>query len=318
MKIKQLASRWAIPLLAVFCAILAVRIISSNSPTEPEVVLSGSPAVAPKANSLIAGAGVVEPSSELVSVATAVSGVIATVHVKVGDVVKRGDLLFTLDSSAASADLRQREANVLVARRQLDESRVQLEERRTSLKIYEAIGDPRAMTQEELQRRTYAVELAKARVLREEANIELAEAAAGLARAELERHSVRSPLDATVLQSRARPGQFAPAAVLSDPLVTLGRTDPMFVRIDVDEADLSRLSIGASATVSPRGDATNRVTAQYVRVDPLVIPKRSLSNSTSERVDTRVLQVVFSLPREARGFFPGQQVDAFVVAEGAQ
>ena len=51
---------------------------------------------------------------------------------------------------------------------------------------------------------------------------------------------------------------------------------------------------------------------------PSDTPKRSLTNAVSERVDTRVLQVVYALPAEAKGFYPGQQVDAFVVAGGAR
>lgn len=311
-------ARWGIPLLALFLAGVAANIIFASSSQETTVTTHSTPAVAPQANSIIAGAGVVEPSSELISIASALPGVIATVEVEVGDVVKKGDTLFTLDSRAIKAELSQREANAIVAQRQLDESRIQLEDRLASLKLYEAIGDVRAMTQEELQRRRYAVDLSRARVTTEEANLELAKASVHTSRVELDKHSVRSPLDATVLRLQAKPGQFAPAALLSEPLVTLGRTDPLHIRIDIDEADLGRLKPGSPATVSPRGDSKNRVAAQYIRVDPLVIPKRSLTNSTSERVDTRVLQVIFALPKDADGFYPGQQVDAFVVVEATK
>jgi hypothetical protein len=57
------------------------------------------------------------------------------------------------------------------------------------------------------------------------------------------------------------------------------------------------------------------VQAGFVRAEPLVVPKRSLTNSGNERVDVRVLQIIYALPQDAQGFFVGQQVDAFVPAK---
>ena len=66
----------------------------------------------------------------------------------------------------------------------------------------------------------------------------------------------------------------------------------------------------------PRGAAQRVVQASFVRAEPLVVPKRSLPNSAAERVDVRVLQVIYELPPGATGengiFRVGQQVDAFI------
>ena len=318
MKIKQTLARWGIPLVALLLAFTAYRIIAGNQPQDNRMTLANPPATAPAAVELIAGAGLVEPSSELLAIAAASPGVIDAVHVQVGQSVRRGEVLFTLDARAARAELAQREAALLVARQQVAEAQVLLQERRASLALYEGIGDARAMTTEELQRRRFAVDTAVARVASAEAGVGQAQAAVRVAATALAQLSVRAPVDATVLRLTARPGQFAPAAQLQEPLVTLGRLDPLHVRIDVDEADLARLTPGAAATVSPRGDSQNQVQARFVRIDPLVIPKRSLTNAVSERVDTRVLQVIYALPAGSSGFYPGQQVDAFVVTGGAR
>ena len=65
--------------------------------------------------------------------------------------------------------------------------------------------------------------------------------------------------------------------------------------------------------MSPRGNSDIRATATFVRAEPLVTPKVSLTNSASERVDVRVLQLIYQLPEESN-FVVGQQVDAFVRA----
>ena len=51
---------------------------------------------------------------------------------------------------------------------------------------------------------------------------------------------------------------------------------------------------------------------EFVRVDPYVIPKRSLTGDNTERVDTRVLQVIYSLRTEGKPIYVGQQLDVFM------
>ncbi|HSJ97609.1 MAG TPA: hypothetical protein VLC53_11080, partial [Myxococcota bacterium] len=87
-------------------------------------------------------------------------------------------------------------------------------------------------------------------------------------------------------------------------------------RVDIDEEQAPRVALGEPATVSPRGAAERQVRARFVRAEPRVVPKRSLTNSAAERVDVRVLQIIYELP-DADGLFRvGQQVDAFIPARG--
>jgi hypothetical protein len=88
------------------------------------------------------------------------------------------------------------------------------------------------------------------------------------------------------------------------------------VRIDVDEDEATRIALGSEAIVSPRGAAERQVRARFVRAEPQVTPKRSLTNSSAERVDVRVLQLIYELPATDGLFRVGQQVDAFIAARG--
>jgi hypothetical protein len=49
-----------------------------------------------------------------------------------------------------------------------------------------------------------------------------------------------------------------------------------------------------------------------VRTEPLVIPKRNLTGTVAERVDTRVMQVIYSVSPQAIGATVGQQVDVYI------
>ncbi len=162
---------------------------------------------------------------------------------------------------------------------------------------------------------------AAARLAVARAEIREAQAAAAAARVTLDRLTIRAPLAAQVLQVRTREGEYATAGRAqgnnSEPLMTLGVTRPLHVRIDIDENEIARVALGRPAIVSARGAADRRVRAGFVRAEPLIVPKRSLTNSATERVDVRVLQLIYALPADA-GFFVGQQVDGFVPAGPGQ
>jgi multidrug resistance efflux pump len=147
------------------------------------------------------------------------------------------------------------------------------------------------------------------------AAVEQARHAVKLAETDLELRRVLAPDDGTVLQVNLRPGEFAQAGALSQPLMVLGRTEPMHVRIDIDEADIPRYRPGAPAMASERGRAHRRMKLSFVRIEPLVVPKRALSGQATERVDTRVMQVIYAIEPDGSTVLPGQQVDVFIESE---
>jgi multidrug efflux pump subunit AcrA (membrane-fusion protein) len=321
MKIKQNLVRFGLPLAGVLLAIAAWRVIAEGKPRVDATPPAITPAQAPSKAAAVAGSGVVEPSSELVAMANAVPGVIAAVLVQPGQTVQRGQPLYTLDDTELRAEAATRRALLASAAQRVTVAEIELKERETSLDLYNRVSDRRAIVQEEMNRREFAVQLAGARLAEVRAAVTETQAALDETQARLSLRTVRAPIAGTVLQSKARAGQFAPAAQLSEPLVTLGQVMPLHVRVDVDEADIARLgalgSAPLNASVSARGSQAPATQATLVRIEPLVVPKRSLTNAVNERVDTRVLQVVFALPKDAKGFSVGQQVDAFIAAGAA-
>jgi multidrug resistance efflux pump len=192
-----------------------------------------------------------------------------------------------------------------------------------------------AATGEEIETRRSALQVAEARVERSRANFELlkagtwepditiartelasAEAAVGAARTEIERLTVRSPVDGMLLQVKVRPGEYAVAGVLQTPLMLIGRTaDTLHVRVDVDENEALRVKESARARASIRGDSSKWADLKFVRIEPYIVPKRSLTGDSTERVDTRVLQVIYAFdPKELKAYV-GQQMDVFIEAD---
>jgi len=144
------------------------------------------------------------------------------------------------------------------------------------------------------------------------ATVDQARRAVERAEVDLALLTVRAPIDGTVLQVNVRPGEFAFAGTLATPLAVLGNLDPLHVRVDIDEADVPRFDPSAPAYASRRGLASERIQLSFVRIEPLLVPKRSLTGALGERVDTRVLRVIYALPPGTTNAYPGQQVDVFI------
>jgi HlyD family secretion protein len=113
---------------------------------------------------------------------------------------------------------------------------------------------------------------------------------------------------------KTRLGEYAQSGVLSTPLMLLGDDTRLHVRMDIDENDAWRFQPCASAIASARGNPEIKTPLQYVRTDPDVIPKMTLTGDTTQRTDTRVLQVIYSFDPASLPLYVGQQMDVFIEA----
>jgi HlyD family secretion protein len=142
------------------------------------------------------------------------------------------------------------------------------------------------------------------------------------ANALLQKYSVKAPSKGVVLAVNAAVGSYVssqgaydPYPQQFDPLVVMGAPqDHLAVRCFVDEILVSRLpsSLHIRAEMSLRGSYTNKVSLEFVRVQPYVSPKIELSNQRQEKVDLRVLPVIFRFEKKDAPVYPGQLVDVFI------
>ncbi len=129
---------------------------------------------------------------------------------------------------------------------------------------------------------------------------------------DLDRLVVRAPVAGLVLHVDVRPGEFAESTRTENPLVQLGVNGPLRVRVQFDEEDASRVSPNARAEGFVRGRDRMCIELRFVRIDPRIVPKRSLTGGTTERVDTRVLYVVYEVVGTPPQIYAGQKLDVFI------
>lgn len=314
-------SRLLLPILAALGIVVAAVMVFAGQPDRARTDPAEVPPSAPRdlaQSGTVSGSGVVEPSSELIEVGAQRAGLVTRVAVRAGDRVSRGQLLFTIDSRDARSGVAESRAALDLARSRVRSAAVDVDAAQRQLNLYTAVEDPRAVAEQQVIDRRSQRDQAVARLGVARAEVSAAAARLGSAETSAGLLEVRAPRSAQVLQVRTREGQYAtagPGSGDSEALMVLGETQPLHVRIDIDESEIDRAALVGPAFVSPRGNPRSRVRAAFVRVEPLVVPKRSLTNNSTERVDVRVLQVIYALPNETRGYFVGQQVDAFLSAQ---
>lgn len=292
--------------------ILSVLKGNQPVPVAPAVV---HPAEAPF-KTYIAGAGIIEARTRNIAVGAALPGLVKTLKVKVGDRIKAGEVLFAIDDREAQANLAVRRADLESAQAAVLEARAGLADVQTLQRLAESVTDRRAISTEELERRRNAVLIARARLDSAKAQVLQAEAHLTAAQITLDRLMVRAPMDGEILQVNIRPGEFAMAGPLSTPLLVMGNLEQLHVRVDIDENDAWRFRPEGKAVAYLRGNREFSTPLTLAYVEPYVVPKRSLTGDSTERVDMRVLQALYQFDRQRLPAFVGQQVDVFIEAPG--
>ena len=230
-----------------------------------------------------------------------------------------------LEMLPRAEDVPPLEAKLREAKANWDDTRDQYE-RTAKLFKSNAVGE------EEVIHRRYLVAVAEAQFVKAEADLKLSKSGAweydkaiatvsveqseSLVRqteTELERLIVRASIDGEVLQKNVRPGEYV-GIPPSQALFVIGDVGKLHIRVDIDENDSSRFREGMKGRAVQRGNPGVEIPLKFVRIEPLVVPKKSLTGAGTERVDTRVLQVIYSVEPSEVKLFVGQQVDVYLDA----
>ncbi len=348
--------KYLLPLVAVGMLTFGYAHIIRSQPVAPNADPLTEPARSPFKNT-IGAAGIVEASTENIQVAAAMPGIVLEAYVTpahVGQWVKKGTPLFKVDDRHLLAQLQNQMANAEWIEKQLQklEAMPRPEElppaqakEQAAAAHYRMLRDQAerslalvktgAVSSEEniqrqqametayhqwlqakseltlLQAGTWAKELAVSR-----AALDLAKTQIQLTKTELERTIVRAPIDGHLLKVNVRPGEYV-GAQPGQTLIVMGDTTHLHIRVDIDEHDIPRFKSNMPAHAVLRGFMRMEVSLSFVRTEPYVTPKKALTGDNTERVDTRVLQVIFAVDSTHVPLFVGQQVDVFIDASNS-
>ncbi len=308
--------KYTLPLFAAAGFLFAsYSVISSNKPV-PIAPALVEPSSAPYLN-FIAGAGIIEPKNESIAIGSPLARLVSKVTVKVGDEVSAGKPLFYLDDRENQAELVIRKADLAKAKADVLVAKANVADAQSLFDLVNSVSDSRAISGEEVLKRLNALVIAKAKLESASAFVEQAKSAILQTEITLDRLIVRAPIDADVLQINVRAGEFASAGALSTPLLILGDLKTLHVRVDIDENDAWRFNKNSKAVAYLRGNRQFKVNLQLAYVEPFVVPKKSLTGDSTERVDTRVLQALYQFNPKDLSAYVGQQMDIFIEVNDA-
>ncbi len=302
--------KYLLPILAILGALFALVVVYVTTRPTPVPPILFPPPKSPYEYS-IAGAGIVEASSLNISVGSSLTNTITDLYVCEGDCVKKDDPLYKLDT-------RNFEAQKQAAQGALDQAKALLEDKRVQFSFYERLGNVSAVSESAFASDFYAVKEAEGALKQAEGNLQDIEVNLALS-------TVCAPVDGMILQVNVRPGEIViretpplspafPFTAIQSPTILMGSITPLILRIDIDEDDAWRYCKGAKATAFVRGNSRINFPLEFVRIEPYIIPKISFTGDVRERVDTRVLQVLYSFEWGNLPVFPGQVLDIFIEA----
>jgi HlyD family secretion protein len=343
-------SRKTVFIIAAVAFVLTVSLTLYSSRTRQ--VSRSEVIVKPTSPELVAGPGRVEPVSEDIKIGSELSGKLRSVDVEEGDTVHKGQVLAVLENDdyraqvlSAEAEVRAKEATL---RKVINGARLQersealstvkaaqavMENAKAEADRHQKLFAAGVISQEEGERYAREYDVAKAQYqetvqrhslvddhAREE-DISFAQADLQLARAKLddagakyEKTRIKSPIDGTVLRKHHRSGEsVSNSSTAPDPILTIGDTKVLRVRVDVDETDVNKVRVGSKAYVTADAFGEKKFWGHVVRVGELLGPKNVRTDEPTEHVDRKILETLVELDPGAP--LPmGLRVDAYIVS----
>lgn len=300
--------KYLLPIIAILGALFGLYVVFWSQKSVPTPPILFPPPTSPYPHA-IAGAGLIEASSQNIAIGCPFNEVIEKIYVVEGDHVKAGDVLFQLD-------LRFFKSQVDIAKANLNAAIVNFHDKFTQYTFYQKLKDKRAVSEQIYQQYHFALLEAQENVNIAKANLEQAEV-------NIQRSIIRAPVNGQILQVNIRVGEIAPVipfvnaqaewqTLSQGSLILMGTVEPMQVRINIDEDDAWRYEKGSPATAFVRGNSHINFPLTYIRTEPYIIPKSSFTGETVERVDTRVLQVLYYFEKNDLPVYVGQVLDVYI------
>lgn len=303
--------------------------------------------------SYISGVGIAEPSTQNISIGIPLNRVVEKVLVQVGSKVKEGDILIMLENEDLQANLQiqetlykialaklqklselPRESDLNLSKASLDTAELNYKLAKDQYEMVQKLPDQRALSKEDIRKRQFNVEIAEKKLKQataryekikegtwkpdlEIARLEALEARDNMNRVntEFQKTFIRSPINGTVLQLKIQPGEISPQDTLRSPVMILGNIHEMHLRVSINQLDIPYFEESAKAIAYTQGNANISYALEFVRIEPFLVDKQNVTNEITEKIDTRVFQIIYRIKPDGHFVLPGQQMDVFIEAK---
>lgn len=229
-------------------------------------------------------------------------GVIKNIPVKAGDLVKKGQELFSLEDTLAAQHLESATIAVEEAQNSAKIQEQKVAHLQVELRRLKSI-DPRAISRLEIQNKKYQLSIETIKLTQKKHQLDAMQSNLKQKKLLLSQLVQFASQDGRILQIN---GHVHELIQTEKPLILIGDAQKEIVRVSIDERDAARFNPKADAYLTSNEDETLKIPLHFMSSEQYIIHQ--------ERLNARVQEVLYYFDRKANSrVIPGQQLDAHIL-----
>ena len=207
-------------------------------------------------------------ATELIDVGAQVSGQIKKLYVKLGDQVKKGDMIASIDSSTQQNSIDNKEAQLAIYKAQLESAKVALNIAKTQFDRENALFAKNATSKQEIEsaKNTFSANSAKIKEL--EAQIKQTNIELSTAKINLGYTKITAPRDGTVVSVQVEEGQTVNANQTTPTIVNIADLSRVKMKMQIAEGDITKIKVGTPVEYSILSEPTKKFQTTVSSIDP--------------------------------------------------
>ena len=224
-------------------------------------------------------------ATELIDVGAQVSGQIKKLYVKLGDQVKKGDMIASIDSSTQQNSIDNKEAQLAIYKAQLESAKVALNIAKTQFDRENALFAKNATSKQEFEsaKNTFSANSAKIKEL--EAQIKQTNIELSTAKINLGYTKITAPRDGTVVSVQVEEGQTVNANQTTPTIVNIADLSHVKMKMQIAEGDITKIKVGTPVEYSILSEPTKKfqTTVSSIDLGLTTLSDGSYSSSSSSK-----------------------------------
>ena len=207
-------------------------------------------------------------ATELIDVGAQVSGQIKKLYVKLGNQVKKGDMIASIDSSTQQNSIDNKEAQLAIYKAQLESAKVALNIAKTQFDRENALFAKNATSKQEFEsaKNTFSSNSAKIKEL--EAQIKQTNIELSTAKINLGYTKITAPRDGTVVSVQVEEGQTVNANQTTPTIVNIADLGHVKMKMQIAEGDITKIKVGTPVEYSILSEPTKKFQTTVSSIDP--------------------------------------------------
>ena len=221
-------------------------------------------------------------ATNLVDVGAQVSGQIKKMHVKIGDVVKEGDLIAEIDNVTQVNEVNTRKAQLQTYQAQLESAQVALKIAQRKYNRYKSLASADAVSKEEFEATEDSLATNRAKIKELQSSIRQTQIAINTAEKDLGYTRITAPSAGTVVSLVVEQGQTINASQTSPTVVQIADLTSMTNKMQIAEGDATKVKAGQTVNFTILSEPDTPISAKLDSIDPglTTMSQGSYSKST--------------------------------------